>query len=80
MSRRNLIRRFKAATGHLPGAYLQMLRVEAARRMLEEGAPSIERVAREVGYDDPAFFRCVFRRYTGLAPAAYRDRFRLQRT
>jgi transcriptional regulator GlxA family with amidase domain len=78
MSPRNFVRRFKAATGHLPGAYLQMLRVAAARQQLEDGAPSVERVARSVGYEDPAFFRRVFKRHVGLTPAHYRERFRLR--
>ena len=76
MSRRNFIRRFKQATGHLPGAYLQMIRVAAARQMLEEGDASIQRVGSTVGYNDAAFFRHVFKRHIGLTPADYRNRFR----
>jgi transcriptional regulator GlxA family with amidase domain len=79
MSCRNLVRRFKGATGYMPGAYLQMLRVAAARGMLEDGAPSIQQVGLSVGYEDTAFFRRVFKRHSGMTPAAYRDRFRLQR-
>ena len=79
MSRRNFVRRFKAATGHMPGAYLQMIRVMAARKMLEDGAPSIEQVGRSVGYEDVAFFRRVFKRHSGITPSAYRDRFRPRR-
>ena len=76
MSRRNLVRRFKDATGARPGAYIQMLRVAAARSMLEDGAASIEQVGMAVGYTDTAFFRRVFKRHSGMTPAAYRDRFR----
>ncbi|MCC5866790.1 MAG: helix-turn-helix domain-containing protein [Wenzhouxiangella sp.] len=76
MSRRNLIRRFKSATGHLPSAYLQMIRVAAARRLLEEGADSLDQVAMEVGYSDVAHFRTLFKRHTGETPSAYRERFR----
>jgi len=78
MSARNLIRRFKAATGCLPGAYLQMVRVAAARQMLEDGAASVQRVAMSVGYEDTAFFRRVFKRHSGMTPAAYRERYRLR--
>lgn len=78
MSRRNFARRFKEATGHLPGRYLQMLRVEAARRLLEDGAASIKRAAAAVGYEDGAFFRGIFKRYSGMTPSAYRERFRLR--
>lgn len=76
MSRRTLIRRFKAATGCLPGVYLQMIRVAAARRLLEEGADSVDQVAVEVGYNDTAFFRSLFKRHTGETPSAYRERYR----
>lgn len=78
MSPRNLVRRFKEATGHMPGAYLQMIRVAAAREKLEDGASSIEQVGLSVGYEDVAFFRRVFKRYSGVTPSAYRDRFRLR--
>ncbi|MEQ9489929.1 MAG: helix-turn-helix domain-containing protein [Alphaproteobacteria bacterium] len=78
MSRRTLMRRFRDATGSLPGAYLQMIRVAAARRMLEDGARSIQQVGNSVGYEDAAFFRRVFRRYSGMSPASYRDRFRFR--
>ena len=79
MSRRNLVRRFKKATGHMPGTYLQMVRIAAARSMLEEGASSIDWVARSVGYADAAFFRRIFKRHSGTTPSAYRDRFRPSR-
>src|SRR5262249_726737 len=76
MSRRNFLRRFKAATGAMPGAYLQMLRIAAARQMLEEGEPSVQKVGSAVGYDNVTFFRQIFRRHTGVTPAEYRSRFK----
>jgi transcriptional regulator GlxA family with amidase domain len=75
MGPRNFIRRFKAATGYLPGAYHQMLRIEAAKQMLEYGALSIQEVCTKTGYDDLAFFRSLFKRYTGMTPVEYRARF-----
>lgn len=75
MGPRNFIRRFKAATGRLPGAYVQMLRVSAARALLEHGAASIQAVCSKVGYEDVAFFRSLFKRHTGMTPAEYRKRF-----
>lgn len=75
MGPRNFIRRFKAATGSLPGAYIQMLRVSAAKDMLERGAASIQTVCSKAGYEDIAFFRQLFKRHTGMTPAEYRDRF-----
>jgi transcriptional regulator GlxA family with amidase domain len=75
MGARNFIRRFKAATGHLPGAYTQQLRVSAAKELLEHGATSIQVVASKVGYEDIAFFRALFKRHTGMTPGEYRARF-----
>jgi transcriptional regulator GlxA family with amidase domain len=75
MGARNFIRRFKAATGHLPGAYIQMLRICAAKELLEHGATSIQAVASQVGYEDIAFFRALFKRHTGMTPGEYRARF-----
>ena len=75
MGARNFIRRFKAATGRLPRAYMQMLRVWAAKDMLEHGATSIQAVSSKIGYDDVAFFRTLFKRHTGMTPAEYRERF-----
>jgi transcriptional regulator GlxA family with amidase domain len=72
MSPRNFIRRFKQATGLPPVDYVQRLRVTAARRMLEEDERSVQEVCQAVGYEDAAFFRALFKRHTGLSPAAYR--------
>jgi transcriptional regulator GlxA family with amidase domain len=75
MSPRNLARRFKAATGHMPGAYLQDLRVAAAKELLERGSHTVQTVSMRVGYDDVAFFRSLFKRRTGMTPVEYRSRF-----
>lgn len=75
MSPRNFIRRFKKATGKMPGKYLQLLRVSVAKEMLEDGARSIQTISSEVGYEDIAFFRTLFKRLTGMNPAQYRTKF-----
>lgn len=75
MSPRNFIRRFKAATGRMPGAYVQMLRIAAAKEMLEGSDRPIQAICTAVGYEDAAFFRQVFKRHTGMTPADYRERF-----
>ncbi len=75
MGQRNFIRRFKAATGEVPGAYIQALRVAAAKEMLERGATSIQKVCGKIGYGDIAFFRRLFKRHTGMTPGEYRARF-----
>ena len=75
MSPRNFIRRFKSATGRLPGAYLQSLRISAAKELLEHGEMPIQNICVKVGYEDVAFFRSLFKRHTGMTPAEYRNRF-----
>lgn len=75
MGSRSFIRRFKAATGHAPGAYVQSLRMAAAKELLENNSIPVVTVSAQVGYTDLAFFRRLFKRHTGLTPTEYRERF-----
>ncbi len=75
MGPRSFIRRFKAATGHAPGAYVQSLRMAVAKELLENGSIPVVTVSSRVGYSDLAFFRRLFKRHTGLTPTEYRERF-----
>ncbi len=72
---RTFARRFTAATGQRPIAYVHALRIEAARQILESGAGVIDDVGPQVGYEDPTFFRRLFRRTTGVTPASYRRKY-----
>ncbi len=72
---RTFVRRFKAATGRLPGGYLQALRIEAAKVMLEREERPIQAISSDIGYDDVAFFRELFKRSTGMTPGQYRASF-----
>ena len=72
---RSLKRRFREATGTTLIGYTQNLRIEAAKRQLEEGTQAIDQIAVDVGYENAAFFRRLFKRCTGLAPAEYRRMF-----
>lgn len=72
---RSLKRRFKAATGLTLIDYLQNLRIEEAKRLLETSARSADEISFEVGYEDASFFRRLFRRRTGLSPVQYRRVF-----
>lgn len=73
---RTFKRRFRSATGYTPVDYVQAVRVEEAKQLLETSEVPTDTIAYEVGYDDPSFFRRLFRRKTGVTPAAYRRHFR----
>lgn len=75
LAERTFKRRFAAATGITPIAYVQRLRIEDAKRRLERTNTSIDEISWRVGYEDAAFFRRLFKRTTGMAPSAYRKRF-----
>ena len=72
---RTFLRRFTTATGYTPTDYVQTLRIEEAKQLLETGSLSVEAIGFEVGYEDPNFFRRLFKRMTGITPARYRQRF-----
>ena len=74
-SRRNLVRRFKLATGITPIEYLQKTRIEAAKKLLEQSRQSILEVMLETGYNDLKSFRQLFKKNVGLSPKAYREKF-----
>ncbi|MGB8623558.1 MAG: helix-turn-helix domain-containing protein [Paracoccaceae bacterium] len=75
LSERTFIRRFRAATGYSPMEYVQTLRIEEAKHLLETTRTPVEMVAVEVGYEDANFFRRLFKRRVGITPARYRQRF-----
>jgi len=75
LTRRTFARRFQGATGRRPMDYVHALRIEGARQRLETGSAAVDDVGFEVGYEDPTFFRRLFKRTTGLTPAAYRRKF-----
>lgn len=73
---RTLKRRFKAATGSSLIEYLQNLRVEEAKTLLETTELPIEEIGERTGYSDTSFFRRLFKRLTGLTPSHYRRMFK----
>jgi transcriptional regulator GlxA family with amidase domain len=77
LTERTFKRRFTAATGLSPIAYVQRLRIEDAKRRLERTEASVDDISWQVGYEEAAFFRRLFKRVTGMAPGAYRRRFRI---
>lgn len=72
---RTFERRFRAATGYLPMDYVHALRIEEAKQLIETETTGIDEIGFKVGYEDPTFFRRLFKRKAGLTPAAYRRKF-----
>ena len=72
---RTFARRFREATNYQPIDYVQNLRIESAKNKLELENTSIEEISLQVGYEDPASFRRLFKRKVGIAPALYRKKF-----
>jgi transcriptional regulator GlxA family with amidase domain len=77
MPRSTFNRRFRAATGYSPLEYVQRLRIEEARRLLECTDASVDEICWRVGYEEPAAFRRLFKRITSLTPSEYRRKFRV---
>jgi transcriptional regulator GlxA family with amidase domain len=75
LTRRTLERRFKKATGNSLNQYAQRVRTEAAKKQLENGRKTVNEVMFQSGYQDPKAFREIFRRYAGLSPQAYKEKF-----
>jgi len=74
---RTFKRRFAKATGYAPIAYVQRVRVEEAKRRLERTSEPVDEISYAVGYEDPASFRRLFKRITGVTPGAYRRKLQL---
>ncbi len=75
MGRRTFERRFKNATGDSPLQYLQRVRVEQAKLLLENKDAAFDEITYTVGYEDASSFRRVFQKTTGLPPGSYRKKF-----
>ena len=75
VTERTLHRQFKKFVGLSPSQYVQAVRIENAKRLLEQGFTPIKSLPAEVGYDDLASFSRLFKASTGLSPAAYRMQF-----
>jgi len=75
MGKKTLLRRFKKSTGETPQMYLQKLRIETAKRLLESKDITFSEVTWKVGYIDVSSFHKAFKSETGLTPMDYRGRF-----
>mgnify|MGYP001597310461 FL=1 len=75
IGRRNLERRFKKATSNSLVEYMQRVKVEAAKQRFESSADNVNEVMYNVGYNDAKAFRTTFKRFTGLSPVSYKNKY-----
>ena len=65
-------KKFKEKTGHTPLKYVNILRLERAKFLLEHTDISINKIMEEVGFLDSAHFSKLFKLGTGYSPSKYR--------
>lgn len=75
VGRRNFDRRFIKATGITPLEYLQRVKIEAAKKSLENTRKTVNEIMYDVGYNDTKAFRNVFSRITGVSPNIYKSKY-----
>ncbi|NII23567.1 helix-turn-helix domain-containing protein [Pseudoflavitalea sp. X16] len=75
IGRRHFERRFKKATNNTPVEYIQRVKIEAAKKHLENTRKNVNEVMYEVGYSDTKAFRTVFKKITGLSPIDYKNKY-----
>lgn len=78
-SERTLVRQFKEVLATTPLKYVQNLRINAAKYLLESSELNLERIIEKVGYKDRSTFSKLFSQYTGLPPMSYRRQFDINR-
>jgi len=78
VGRRSFERRFKKATQNTVLEYIHRVKVEAAKRSFESSRKNVNEVMYDVGYTDTKAFRDLFRKFTGLSPVEYRNKFNKQ--
>lgn len=75
IGRRHFERRFKKATNNTPVEYIQRVKIEAAKKYLENSRKNVNEIMYEVGYSDTKAFRTVFKKITGLSPIDYKNKY-----
>ncbi|MBK7105106.1 MAG: helix-turn-helix domain-containing protein [Ignavibacteriae bacterium] len=75
LGRRTFERRFKAATKNTIIEYIQRVKIEAAKVDLEKGRKTVSEIMYDVGYTDSKSFRDVFKKFAGMSPVDYKNKF-----
>lgn len=72
----HFIRFFKTHTGYTPASYLRKVRMDTAKRLLEESELNISEIAAQIGMSEATYFSKVFKEYSSMSPKTYRKFFR----
>jgi len=75
VGRRTFERRFKKATSNTIVEYIQRVKIEAAKKELENGRKTVNEIMYDVGYMDSKAFRDVFKKIAGISPIDYRNKY-----
>ncbi|MBK8516750.1 MAG: helix-turn-helix domain-containing protein [Saprospiraceae bacterium] len=75
LGRRSFERRFKLATSNSVLEYINRVKIEFAKRSFEISRKNINEVMYDVGYTDTKSFRTIFKKFTGLTPIEYRNKY-----
>lgn len=75
VSQRTLLRHFKESTGGSPLSFVQKIRIETSKALLENTKLRIDEIVGRVGYTDDGAFRRLFKKHTNMSPREYRVRF-----
>lgn len=75
VGRRTFERRFKKATANTVVEYLQRVKIEAAKKELETGRKTVNEIMFDVGYTDTKAFRDVFKKFVGMSPVDYKNKY-----
>ena len=78
MSVRHFARLFRAEVGQTPGHFVEQVRLQAARRLLEDSDDTLAVVAKRAGFGSAETLRRAFLRHLHVTPDAYRHRFALR--
>jgi transcriptional regulator GlxA family with amidase domain len=76
LGRRTFQRRFQKAVHLTVKEYIQKIRIESAKKLLEENKLTVNEVMYETGYNDIKAFRYTFKKVSGVAPLVYRRKFK----
>ena len=78
MSERTFARNFRAETGMTPARYVELVRLDRAKQLLESTRFPLARIAERAGLGSAATLSRAFRKHLGTTPEGYRERFRIE--